>query len=113
MSEDRSRIPEAWPLLLCREQLAAYLGMSAETIRRICPVAPLDLGVNLVRWRRPDIDAWVAGLPARLVRGAHGVATPAPTPSRAASEERRLSAVERARDRAANLEKKVWQKKKR
>lgn len=56
-------IPEAWPQLLSREQLCAYLGgLSWDTVKKILPVAPLDLGANVLRYSRPEIDAWVGSL---------------------------------------------------
>ncbi|WP_395444906.1 hypothetical protein [Caulobacter sp. UC70_42] len=42
-------IPEAWPALLTREQVCAYVGMSADSMARTCPVAPVALGVKLLR----------------------------------------------------------------
>lgn len=60
-------IPQAWPLLLTREQLCAYLGgLSWGTLSKILPVAPLDLGANVLRYSRPQIDTWAASLPPRL-----------------------------------------------
>lgn len=60
-------VPESWPTLLSRDQLCAYIGVGADTITRICPVRPLDLGANLVRYSRHQIDEWVATLPPRLM----------------------------------------------
>ncbi len=95
---DRAGIPEAWPTLLTREQACAYLGLSEGTFRAICPIAAVDLGVALLRWRRADLDAWVAGLPGRLMaaRKAEQDAPPAVTDP---ADERRLSSVERAKAR--------------
>lgn len=61
------RVPETWPTLLSRDQLCAYIGVGTDTITRICPVRPLDLGANLVRYSRRQIDDWVATLPPRLM----------------------------------------------
>lgn len=102
-------VPEAWPLLLSRDQLCAYLGCSASTLATICPVHPRDMGANLVRYYRPDIDAWAARLPPRLgalhKRQEGGEdAAPAPEDDSIAadvSEDRRTSAIERARARAS------------
>ena len=58
-------IPSAWPLLLNKEQLCAYLGVCQRTLTKICPVSPLDLGANVVRYDRRQIDAWVERLPPR------------------------------------------------
>jgi predicted DNA-binding transcriptional regulator AlpA len=93
-------IPEAWPLLMSREQVCAYLGMSADTLKRVLPVPALALGAKLLRWRRTDIDEWAAGLPARLPSGA--AATENPPPARQiAGDERRFNALERASQRAS------------
>lgn len=97
-------IPEAWPALLTREQVCAYLGMSPESFATACAVAPVVLGVKLLRWRRADIDDWVAGLPSRLRRSSDresDEAVEAPQPFKIASEERRLSAMANATKRAA------------
>jgi hypothetical protein len=59
-------IPDAWPALMTREQVCAYLSIGAATFAKICPVAPLDLGANVLRWSRVQIDAWVAKVPPRL-----------------------------------------------
>lgn len=56
-------IPEAWPALLSEDQLRAYVGgISKETLVKICPVPPVDLGANLLRYQRDAVDRWVAGL---------------------------------------------------
>lgn len=60
-------VPETWPTLLSRDQLCAYIGVSADTLTRICPVRPLDLGASVVRWSRLQIDDWVPTLPPRLM----------------------------------------------
>ncbi len=78
------------------EQVCAYLAISPDTFRRICSVAPVELGVRLLRWRRLDIDAWAEGLPPKM--GAPREQDMADTiiPSDLASEERRSAAVTRA-----------------
>lgn len=100
-------IPEAWPLLLTKEQACAYLGGMCEgTFDKIVPVAPVDLGVRKLVWRRPDLDGWAMSLPARLPRGAESAqsvepAPPVPAgPPVAGDDERRSASVERARARA-------------
>ena len=87
---------------MSREVACAYLTLSNDTFRRICPVPALDLGVNLLRWRRDDLDAWASGLPLRLLRGqAECQINAAPTPPvHLAADERRVSAVERAKQRS-------------
>jgi predicted DNA-binding transcriptional regulator AlpA len=94
-------IPEAWPLLMSREQVCAYLGMSADTLKRVLPVPALALGAKLLRWRRTDIDEWAAGLPARLTGSGAATENPPPPTHQIAGEERRFSALERASQRAS------------
>jgi len=54
-------IPEAWPALLSREQLCAYAGgISDTTLRKVCPVPAVDLGANVLKYRRAEVDAWLA-----------------------------------------------------
>lgn len=96
-------IPEARPALLTREQVCAYVGMSADSMSRVCPVAPVDMGVKLLRWRRKDIDASVEGLPSRLLRGGRAtteIDEASPQPFKLAGEERRNGALARASQRA-------------
>lgn len=63
MPREFGHIPEAWPALLDRPQLCAYVGLSDQTLARILPVHPVDLGVRDVRWKRIDIDQRIGGLP--------------------------------------------------
>jgi len=99
-------VPDAWPALLSREQLRAYLGGICDaTLRKVCPVAPLDLGANVVRYRRRDVDAWLDRLPERVLRrllaGAQDSAQPESAAAANDPPDRPLSAVDRARARAA------------
>ena len=96
-------IPDAWPLLLSRDQACAYLGVSASTLFRVCPVAPVDLGANVLRYHRPEIDAWVATLPPRLPKHLQADTDHSNDDDPRLEdqpEDRRQSAVERARQRA-------------
>ena len=96
-----SFLPEAWPRWLRIEQACAYLGGIGEaTFRKICPVAPLDMGANVLLYRRAEIDAWELSLPHRLPRNADPAQSAEPVPQPAAND-RPMSAVERARARAA------------
>jgi hypothetical protein len=100
-------IPDAWPILLGREQLSAFLAISPDTVARICPVAPVDLGVRLLRWRRADIEAWVSGMPLRPRLG--DLTVQFLPPGELAGDERRAGAVERARLRASGVrDKTTW-----
>jgi len=66
---DSAAPPAAWPALLTPEMACAYLAVSAKTFASICTVQPVELGVRVVRYRRHELDAWLAALPARLPRG--------------------------------------------
>lgn len=103
-------MPLAWPLLLSKAQLCAYLCISVVTLGRICPVPPLVLGVRLLRWRRTDIDDWVSGIPTRHRPGEETLLLP--SPRQLAGETRRSAAVDRVRQRAARSEKRQWPRKK-
>lgn len=101
-------IPEAWPLLLTREQLCAYLGgLSWETVKKVLTVAPVDLGANVLRYRRPEIDAWVDTRPARgervLPDGAaagQGEANDAVAAVPTFGDDRKIASLDRVRARA-------------
>lgn len=98
-----TEVPPAWPRLLNRDQLRAYLGGMAEaTLVRICPVPPIQLGVSLVRYDRVEVDAWLDTLPPRFLLGSSGGSSGASTPEQVQLDDqtRTLSAVERARARA-------------
>ncbi len=90
---------EAWPRLLSREQLCGYLGVCPATLTKICPVPPVALGANVVRWNRVQIDAWLDALPPRLQKSAEPEQD-APPVDAPALYGRALSPVEKARARA-------------
>lgn len=96
-----AEIPQAWPLLLTRQQLRAYLGGICDaTLRKICPVAPVDLGANVVRYRRDQIDAWSNTLRPRL-RPMEGDAQDCPAAANEAGHAPGgMTAAEKARARA-------------
>ncbi len=56
-----------WPLLLNRDQLCEYLGASWRTLKNVLTVRPVDLGANVVRYSRVQIDEWAATLPPRFI----------------------------------------------
>lgn len=94
-------IPDQWPLFLTKEQLCAYLGgMDERTLSKILPVQPLDLGANILRWHRQQVDEWAAGLAPRLPKSmkASNYVTPAPQP--VDDEELGMTAAEIALKRA-------------
>ncbi|MGO4687224.1 helix-turn-helix transcriptional regulator [Brevundimonas sp. 2YAF1] len=92
--------PMAWPLLLNKQQLASYLGMSGSTLAKICPVAPIDVGANLVRYSRTQIDEWVATLPARGGNGRQDVLQRTEPATDEATRDRRHDALSRVAARA-------------
>ncbi|WP_298330652.1 hypothetical protein [Asticcacaulis sp.] len=104
-------IPDQWPLFLTKEQLCAYLGgMDERTLSKILPVQPLDLGANILRWNRQQVDAWAASLPPRLPKAMKasndaGLARAEPAPQEPEDEDLGLTAAEialrRAQKRAA------------
>jgi hypothetical protein len=105
-----ARVPDAWPLFLTMDMLIAYLGgdINARTVRKICPVHPLDLGANKVRYHRLQIDAWADTLKPRLPKTQQPVNDDAPevddgpiTP-----EDNRMTALERVQARMAKGAKK-------
>lgn len=109
MTPNLDRIPEAWPRLLSVAQVCAYLSMSSDMFKQLCPVRPLALGLRGRRWRISDIDAWIDGLPAQIDAG-DVAAIPAQPPQQLAGEERRLNALERASQRATrNSGRQTWQ----
>lgn len=99
-------VPEAWPALLSREQLCSYIGVSPTTLTRVCPVRPLDLGANLVRYSRAQIDEWVATIPPRLM-AARRTEDGAVAVLDEGSDSRGEAALERVRARAGGAK---WRK---
>lgn len=90
-----------WPLLLTREQLCDYLQVSWSSLSKSCPVAPLELGVNVVRYSRLQIDEWIAGLPPRDKRDGQQAPVSAEDTHRTLDNlvDPRLAALELARAR--------------
>jgi len=94
---------QGWPLLLTREQLCDYLQVSWSSLSKRCPVPPIELGVNVVRYSRLQIDDWIASLPPRDKEGGRevpvlaGIANPAPEEL----PDARLAALQMARERSA------------
>jgi hypothetical protein len=92
-----------WPRLLSREQLCLYLGgICEETLAKVCPVAPLELGVRVLRWNRREIDAWLDALPSRVpvVHGANDNGDTGRQPVDLAENADARTAIMRARARA-------------
>lgn len=94
-----ARVAMAWPALMSLSTLARYLNMSEESVRRICPVQPLDLGLGRNLWRIQDIDSWLAGLPARVPAG-RLIACRRIEPDEVGAEQRRAGALARVTARA-------------
>lgn len=88
---------EAWPALMTREHLSGYTSLSTHTLKKICPVSPLDIGANCVRFSRTDVDRWLATLsPRSLTRLQGEAATSEPLPV----VDEALAALDRVRARA-------------
>jgi hypothetical protein len=90
--------------LLTREQLCAYLGgLSWDTVKKILPVRPLDLGANVLRYSRPQIDAWIDRCPAkpmiRLQESPPDVEDAAPAAVVDLSQDRLTASIDRVRAR--------------
>lgn len=103
MAREFGHIPEAWPAILDRVQLCAYVGLSDQTLARILPVPPVDFGIRGIRWRRVEIDQWLISLPARLPYGqesSQASDSSAGDGEHAAAEQRRNEALERVKARA-------------
>ena len=67
-SSPPASVPAAWPLLLTKEQMSAYLALSWSTISKVCTVAPVDIGANVIRYNRLEVDEWVSGLPSKTIK---------------------------------------------
>ena len=73
--------------LLCADDVAGMLRCSPRTVRRLAGSGrmprPLKVG-RLVRWRRADMDEWIArGCPVCCTRGRRGVTQRAPAEEQA------------------------------
>lgn len=56
-----------WPAMLNRTELCEYTGVSWRTLKNVLTVRPVDMGANVVRYSRVQVDEWVASLPPRLL----------------------------------------------
>ncbi|WP_426038204.1 hypothetical protein [Brevundimonas sp. DC300-4] len=52
-----------WPLMLNRSEICEYLGASWRTLKNVLTVRPVDMGANMIRYNRRQIDAWAASRP--------------------------------------------------
>lgn len=101
MGGQHCQVLGAWPLLLTREQVCAYLGVSPVTFRKVCPVPAVALGAAVTRWNRNQIDEWVNSLPPKSA-GKPDPAAEAARPydvAREASEARRQASINKIRER--------------
>lgn len=61
--EELVRPPAEAPSLLGPEDVAAYLGVTPRTVRRLVAdrgfPAPFRITPGTARWRREDVDAWL------------------------------------------------------
>lgn len=85
---------DRWPALMRIETAAAYCDMSPVQFDRQCPVQAVDQGWRGLRWKKADLDAWIAALPLRPESGAVDAKT-AETPDTAlhTPEERRKALI--------------------
>jgi hypothetical protein len=102
----RQRIVGEWPALLSLEQFCEYLDICPTTFYKVCPLQPLDLGANVLRWSRKQADVWIASLPPRLLKAQLANRNMTQSPPVASSmvieddvarEERRAEALRRIR----------------
>ncbi|MBS0362733.1 MAG: hypothetical protein JSR98_15255 [Proteobacteria bacterium] len=94
-------MPDAWPALMRLEVACAYLGdICEDTFRKVCPVWPIDMGANVLVYRKAELDAWEASLPHRRPRGLREAADGGQDAPPAVANDRPMSPVERARARA-------------
>lgn len=56
-----------WPFMLNRAEVCEYLGVSWRTLKNILTVRPVDMGANVVRYSRVQLEEWVATLPPRFL----------------------------------------------
>lgn len=45
--------------MLNEVEAAAYCGMPAKHFKAACPVQPVQLGANLLRYDKRDLDQWI------------------------------------------------------
>ncbi len=83
---------DRWPALMLRETAAEYCDMSPVQFDRQCPVQAVDQGWRGLRFRRADLDAWIASLPAKPRKESGALDAPAPAN---VDEDPALSAEER------------------
>lgn len=95
-SSPPASVPAAWPLLLTKEQMTMYLALSWSTIAKVCTVAPVDIGANVIRYNRIEVDEWVAGLPSRTIKRSAPAAAMQPADE---DHQRRQSALDKIRAR--------------
>ena len=65
---DTSLLPD-WPALMSAEMASRYLSIDENSLAIVTAAAgvhPVDLGLDLQRWRRRDLDRLVNGLPVKL-----------------------------------------------
>ncbi|QUD86046.1 helix-turn-helix transcriptional regulator [Phenylobacterium montanum] len=58
-----------WPALMSAEMAARYLSLDENSLGVVTAAAgihPVDLGLDLHRWRRRDLDRLVSGLPLKV-----------------------------------------------
>jgi len=99
MSRDPARTLPYWPAMLSRDQLCDSLGVSWYTLKGLLTVSPVDLGANVIRYRRDQIDEWVKSRPPRAARGRRTCPEPQAPTAETPEQDSRLLALDRARQR--------------
>jgi hypothetical protein len=89
-----------WPAMMTRAQLCGYLGVSWATLKGVLTVAPVDVGANLIRYRRDQVDEWVRSRPPRSQGTSAGNIAVHTEHLDSPTMDVRCSALERARRRA-------------
>lgn len=53
-----------WPAALRLDQSAAYVGLSVDTFKEVCPIKPIQFTPSArgARYLRASLDAWLASL---------------------------------------------------
>lgn len=89
--------PRRWPLLLNQTELCEYLGVSWRTLKGILTVSPIDMGANVTRYNRQQIDAWIETRPSKSKLKGQGEGTVDQAEVEARAHEAMTAALDRAR----------------
>lgn len=79
-----------------------YLALSWSTIAKVCTVAPVDIGANVIRYNRLEVDEWVSGLPSKTIKRSAPAAGMQP-PTADDDSQRRQAALDKIRARTQRV----------